>query len=218
MYRKHLIFVAFSVFVLACAISLANAQLNQAPSEALTNHQIVQMVRAKVPAEEIIAKIKHSRCHFDTTPTILDELEHQGVPAEVVSAMSGAPFGEPAKPQTIVETPRVEQIRVVPTQDPSASETHGTHTVEGNTVATAAPATQVSNAAVTIPVTGDLADEITLGFSQQRSILSSHAIIRGTPTANLAQLVFANLRATAAFNGAPSLPYDIEVIESCGGS
>jgi len=214
MYRKHLIFVAFSVFVLACAISLANAQLNQAPSEALTNHQIVQMVKAKVPAEEIIAKIKHSRCHFDTTPTILDELEHQGVPAEVVSAMSEAPFGEPAKPQTIVETPRVEQIRVVPTQDPnSARETHDTHTVKGNTVATATPATQVSNAAVTIPVTGDLADEITLGFSQQKSILSSYAIIKGTPTANLAQLVFANLRATAAFNGAPSLPYDIEVIE-----
>ena len=213
MLRKHLIFVAFGVFALACAISLTHAQQNQLPWEVLTNHQIVQMVRAKVPAEEIIAKIKNSRCHFDTTPTILDELENQGVPAEVVKAMSEAPYGAPAKPQTTVETAPVERIQDAPAQDTDpANKTHDTYTIETSTAPTATPA-PVSNGTVTIPVTGDLADEISLGFSQQNSILSSYSIIRSTPAANLAQLVFANLRATAAFNGAPNLPYDVELIK-----
>src|SRR6185437_4378316 len=108
MLRKHLIFVAVGVLALVCAISLTHAQQNQLPWDALTNHQIVQMVKAKVPAEDIIAKIKNSRCHFDTTPSILTELEIQGVPAEVVKAMSEAPYGAPAKPETTVEAPPVE--------------------------------------------------------------------------------------------------------------
>ena len=61
----------------------------------LTNGDILRMVKAKVPVEQIIAKIKTSRCHFDTTPTVLDELRHKRVPEAVLSAMYEAPYGQP---------------------------------------------------------------------------------------------------------------------------
>jgi hypothetical protein len=51
MLRKHLISVVVGVFALAYATSLTQAQQNQLPLEALTNHQIVEMVRAKVPTD-----------------------------------------------------------------------------------------------------------------------------------------------------------------------
>src|SRR6185369_13649429 len=103
MLRKNHILVALIVLALVCPVSLIRA-CAQLPWKTLTNREIVQMVKAKVPADEIIAKIKSSRCHFDTTNTILDELESQGVPAEVINAMAEAPYGPPAKPRSSVGT------------------------------------------------------------------------------------------------------------------
>lgn len=168
------------------------------------------MVRAKVAPEEIIKKIQNSRCHFDTTPTILRELKHQGIPDEVISAMMEAPYGAPAKATGTQPLPVKEpQITPPPSSKEIAAETQISASAKSN-VASPPPATDTFT---TQPVTVDLAEEITLGFGQRNSILSSYGVIRNTPAANMAQQVFDRLRKTAAFNGVPNLPYDVEVIQ-----
>lgn len=61
----------------------------------LVNKQIVEMVKAGLSTEVIIAKIKTSRCNFDTEPSVLAEMKHTGVPNEVLQAMIEAPYGAP---------------------------------------------------------------------------------------------------------------------------
>src|SRR5215510_8675100 len=83
---------------LACSFLISFDGLStrgQLPDEPLTNHDIVKMVRAKESPERIITKIKNSRCHFDTNPTMISELESQGVPVSVIEAMQRAPYGSP---------------------------------------------------------------------------------------------------------------------------
>jgi hypothetical protein len=63
----------------------------------LTNADILEMIRQKVPAEVIVTRIQTSRCHFDTFPTVISELEYKGVPEEVLVAMVAAPIGRPSK-------------------------------------------------------------------------------------------------------------------------
>jgi hypothetical protein len=82
---------------------------NQLSQEPLTNSDVFLMVRSKLSVVDIIAKIKTSRCHFDTTPTVLEELRYKRVPEAVLAAMSEAPFGAPMPPR--VEVPKAEIIR-----------------------------------------------------------------------------------------------------------
>ena len=215
MLRRNRIFVPLVALALAGAVSLARAQPQQLPWEALTNRQIVHLVKSKVPTEEIIAKIKNSRCHFDTTLTILEELENQGVPAEVINAMAEAPYGPPAKPKTNVGTPQVERTEAAPASsgNPKPSSETRDSSVENSVAFAPTPAPPVFDAAATIPTTGSITDEITRGLSQRHSVLSSSALITGTPAANLAQIVLAKLCATTVFNGVPNLPYNVEVIQ-----
>ena len=214
MLRKNHILVALIVLALVCPVSLIRAYA-QLPWKTLTNREIVQMVKAKVPADEIIAKIKSSRCHFDTTNTILDELESQGVPAEVINAMAEAPYGPPAKAKPTVGTPPVARTQAATASSEKAKPSSGASNtrVENNVTSAPPPVSPVLNAAATIPTTENLTDEITRGLTQRYSVLSSYPLITGTPAANLAQIVLAKLRATAAFKGAPGLPYDVEVIQ-----
>ncbi|MBA3248536.1 MAG: hypothetical protein H0T63_10700, partial [Pyrinomonadaceae bacterium] len=85
------------VFVLAAPI-VQDAEL-QYP---LLNKDIASMVKAKIAPEVIVAKIKSSRCHFDTTPSVLAEMKQGGISNEVLMAMIEAPYGSPkpvAKPR-----------------------------------------------------------------------------------------------------------------------
>jgi len=60
---------------------------------ALTNADILTMVKAKLPAAIIVEKINTSSCSFDTFPSVLAELKYRGVPDEVLMAMVRAPHG-----------------------------------------------------------------------------------------------------------------------------
>jgi putative metalloprotease len=207
----HLVLAVLVLLAFVGAISTTRAQ-GQLPWEALTNSDIMEMVRAKISPEAIIQKIQTSRCHFDTTSTVIQELKYKGVPPEVLRAMADAPYGA-------VITAKESQTSQAK-QSEGASRSSGkeltTETQVADSVQTAAPAplpTTQPDPVQTQPVTADLADEITLGLGQRNSILSSYAIIRNTPAANLAQQVFVRLRATAAFNGVPNLPYDLEMIQ-----
>ena len=72
----------------------------QIPEKPLTNAQVVEMVKANLSTEVIIAKIQVSRCHFDTNPSVLDELKYRGVPDAIIIAMDEAPVGMPPKSGT----------------------------------------------------------------------------------------------------------------------
>ena len=215
MSRKTRPFVACVVLALACAVALIRGEAQQLPWEALTNRQIVQLVKSKVPPEEIIAKIKNSRCHFDTTLTILEELESQGVPPEVIQAMAEAPYGLPVRAKTKVGTPQVERTEAASASSQNAKlSTDTPNTVVENSVVSAPkPAPPVFDIAATNLTNASITDEITRGLTKRHSVLSSYALVTATPSANLAQKVFANLRATTVFTNAPHLPYNVEVIQ-----
>lgn len=62
-------------------------------------------------------------------------------------------------------------------------------------------------------LSGDLAEEITLGYSQGNTLLSQYPALIGTPEDRIAQSVFSRLRATESFRGVPNLPYSVTVIQ-----
>jgi len=64
----------------------------------LRNSDVLAMVKQKIPARIIIAKIKTSSCSFDTFPPLMRELRLKGVPASVLKAMVASPSGPPIGP------------------------------------------------------------------------------------------------------------------------
>jgi len=111
---------------------------------ALTNGDILTMVRAKLPSALIIEKIRNSSCAFDTFPSVLAELKYKGVPDEVLMAMVESPHGGRAtrKAQASVERTRELPLQLVDVTIPdgTALEVECTYTVssgeveEGNAV------------------------------------------------------------------------------------
>ena len=61
------------------------------------------MVKSGLTADVIVAKIKSSRCHFDTFPSVLAELKQRGVPDAVILAMvQSTPGASPSSPPASV--------------------------------------------------------------------------------------------------------------------
>ena len=198
---------------LAFPVALAQAQV---PENPLTNADVIAMVKANLATEAIIAKIQVSRCHFDTNPSVLAELKYRGVPGPIIIAMVNAPYGAPRNQstQTPAKEPEVQPLSSVTRPDPDSHKPDppAPETVES------APATGATSEDVPsfptsdVPVSGDLAEEITLGFSHGSTLLSLYPAIRGTAEDQIAQSVFTRLRTTAAFQGVPNLPYRVTVI------
>ena len=88
-------FLPLAVCTLLSAAVYTRAQ-DPAQSPPLTNREVLGMVQAGLSAEIVAAKIKASRCAFDTRPSVLAELKQQGVPDAVLLAMVQAPYGAPA--------------------------------------------------------------------------------------------------------------------------
>jgi hypothetical protein len=66
-------------------------QQSQEGVTALTNLDVLRMVKADFMPETIIAQIKSSPCNFATTPAALQHLKEEGVPDAVILAMVMAP-------------------------------------------------------------------------------------------------------------------------------
>jgi integrase len=56
-------------------------------SAALTNQDVTEMLKEEIPIEIVSAKIKKSRCNFDTSLPTLKQLRASGVPDDIVLAM-----------------------------------------------------------------------------------------------------------------------------------
>jgi len=82
---------------LICFASLSTFMLTipsqcQAQSQkVLVNRDVVDMLKSGLPPEIVAAKIKASRCNFDTSVETLKSLKDKGVPDSVVLAMVEAP-------------------------------------------------------------------------------------------------------------------------------
>jgi hypothetical protein len=142
--------------------------------EPLTNADIIQMVKANLSIEAITAKILVSRCHFDTNPSVLAELKYRGVPGAVIMAMVEAPYGSlrnpkaqssvsPSKQPSVPADTKIEA-------DPDAHKADAAATKILETAPAPLPASEIvySPPISDLPVSGDLAEEITLGFRLQR--------------------------------------------------
>jgi hypothetical protein len=71
--------------------SHAPAPADPAPPGTLQNDDILRMVKAGLDDSIIIAKIKTSKCQFDTSPDTLITLKQNGVSSAVLRAMTEAP-------------------------------------------------------------------------------------------------------------------------------
>jgi hypothetical protein len=107
---KNSVSLVLAFFVFTQSFVFAFPQQDAMPR--LTNKQVVEMVKAGLSAEVIISKIKTSRCNFETDPSILAEMKHNGVPNEVLKAMIEAPYGPPQQPRA--EQMQPEEMTVTP--------------------------------------------------------------------------------------------------------
>ena len=85
--------LAAALVVTITLSSIISAVPLQQGFSAMTNRDILLMVKAKLPPEVIIEKINTSDCNFDTFPSVLAELKYRGVPDEVLMAMVKSPHG-----------------------------------------------------------------------------------------------------------------------------
>ena len=89
----------------ALAVSAQGQQAGQTPmaqtqqsSIKLVNKDVVDMHKAGLSAEVVVAKIKSSSNAFDTSAAALQEMKAAGVPDAVILAMVESPAGGPAAP------------------------------------------------------------------------------------------------------------------------
>jgi TonB family protein len=81
-------------------------------TNALTNKDVLEMLRAGLGQEVVIAKIKSSACNLDTSPTALKELKAAHVPKKVILAMVQAPaVASPSSAQVAANVPANTESR-----------------------------------------------------------------------------------------------------------
>lgn len=83
-------------------------------STSLTNKDVLDMVKASLTSDVIVAKIKSSATNFDTTPAALAELKAANVPDAVILAMVNGPAnsGETPPADGIVTVPDGMEIEI----------------------------------------------------------------------------------------------------------
>ena len=91
----------------------SNAAKPQTVSTSLTNKDVLEMIKAGLAADVVVAKIKSSPTSFDTSPTALAELKAANVPDAVILAMvNGLAAGESAPTDGVVSVPDGTEIEV----------------------------------------------------------------------------------------------------------
>ena len=103
----------FVSLILMLTISVGAFALPQDPAS-LTNKHVVEMVKAGLTSDIIVAKIKSSATSFDTSPAALAELKAANVPDAVILAMVNGPAktGEAPPADGIVTVPDGMEVEI----------------------------------------------------------------------------------------------------------
>lgn len=96
----------------------------QPAAPALTNKDVVEMMKAGLAPDIIVAKIKSSETNFDTTPAALAELKAANVPDTVILAMVKPAFAstEAAPADGVVSVPDGTEVEIQLTNNASGEE------------------------------------------------------------------------------------------------
>ena len=74
-------------YVYALTPAVKTIQQSQNPSTSLSNQDVLALLKAELPIDVIIAKIKASDSQFDTSVETLKKMQADGVPGEIIMAM-----------------------------------------------------------------------------------------------------------------------------------
>jgi hypothetical protein len=83
----RLTIVLYFLGILSANLSVAEQQ----GKRALSNADVVGMVKGGLSESTILVVIEHSICEFDTSPAAIIELKKQGVSSAVMEAMDARP-------------------------------------------------------------------------------------------------------------------------------
>ena len=95
--------VLLLIFLSCTTLASQDTHTPKASAKSLTNVDVLEMLRAGLSQEIVIAKIAASACDFDTSPAALKELKASGVPDAVILAMVQAPAGSRRRELTDAE-------------------------------------------------------------------------------------------------------------------
>lgn len=104
---------------------------NHVVTHPLSNSDVLEMLKAGLAAEVVVAKIKTAPCDFDTSPASLASLKTAGVPTSVIVAMVDAPV---TTPESFAESSR-PRVYVTDSQSWSVAgweESHGSISTDGS--------------------------------------------------------------------------------------
>ena len=94
----HLPVISLVLFLLLAHPTSTTAQtVSQAGHRVLTNADVLDMLKAGLTQDVVVAKIGSSNCDFDTSPETLKQLKSQSVPDAVILAMVRAPVAQPLR-------------------------------------------------------------------------------------------------------------------------
>lgn len=87
-----------TLLVFSCVLLAGTLVAQEVPvkTQPLLNRDVVDMLKAGLTPEIVIAKIGSSKCDFDTSPAALKELKIANVPDAVILAMVQAPPRTPS--------------------------------------------------------------------------------------------------------------------------
>ncbi len=96
--------------LLISAPTIPNAQVSDSQRKILTNQDVIDLLKAGLTSEIVIAKIKSSVCSFDTSPVALKDLKNANVPDSVILAIVQAPQSQGGAQEKSPSQPTVQQI------------------------------------------------------------------------------------------------------------
>jgi hypothetical protein len=107
---RTILFLALSLSLAYALLASENSRVPQANVSALTNKDVLEMLKVGLSQEVVIAKIKSSNCAFDTSPDALKALKAANVPDGVILEMVRAPLTVGEKNSTNFVLPPLDQI------------------------------------------------------------------------------------------------------------
>lgn len=102
--------IGLCLLLTGSALAWQNSQATQVGSTTLTNRDVLEMLKAGLGQEIIIAKIKSSDCAFDTSPETLKALKAANVPESIILEMVQSPTMKRQKQDGDSMLPSLDQL------------------------------------------------------------------------------------------------------------